>query len=197
MIQSFRALGVFLILATTSVLQAQEQRGLRLEDYFRLEGAGSAAISPDGSQVAFLRTRILKEEERTQSEIWIVPTDGSEPARRITSPSHSASSPRWSHDGRLLAFSSSRPIPGEGRSGWWFLRMDGTPGEAFRIPGVLSAPLFSPDGEWVALTLPTPPFSADGRPPHPVETSEATEFETEIQAHFDGRVFDWMNYRFD
>jgi dipeptidyl aminopeptidase/acylaminoacyl peptidase len=197
MFRMVHALGVILVLLSVPALQGQERRALTLEDYFRLEGVSGLAISPDGSQVAFVRTRTLKEENRGQSEIWIVPTDGSAPARRVTSPSFSASSPRWSPDGALLAFSSNRPIPGEGRDGWWFLRMDGTPGEAFRVRGIRSAPLFSPDGEWVALTLPTPPSSADGRPPHPVLVAESTEFEKEIQDRFDGRAFDWMNYRFD
>ena len=197
MIRMLHALGVVLFLVSVAAVEGQERRSLNLEDYFRLEAVGSTAISPDGSQVAFVRSRTLKEENRGQSEIWIVPTDGSGPARRVSSPSFSASSPRWSPDGALLAFSSNRPIPGEGMDGWWFLRMDGTPGEAFRIPGVGGTPLFSPDGEWVAMTLPTPPSSADGRPPHPVSGQDLTEIEKEIQERFDGRAFDWMNYRFD
>lgn len=176
---------------------AQEPRSLALEDYFLLEDAGSPALSPDGARVVFVRSRTLREENRRHSELWIVPADGSGPARRLTAPSFSASSPRWSPDGSLLAFSSSRPIPGEGREGWWFLQMDGDVGEAFRIRGVDASPIMSPDGDWIAMTRPAPPASSPGQAPHPVTDRRLTPFEEEVLAHFDGRDFDWMGYRFD
>jgi len=175
----------------------QEKRPLSLEDYFRLQGVGDPALSPDGRWVVFVRSQTLKEENRGHSELWIVPADGSTAPRPLSAPSFNTSSPRWSPDGSLLAFSSSRTVPGEGRESWWFLNMDGSPGEAFRIPGVDASPLFSPEGDWIAMTRPTPPFSADGQPPHPVQLRELSGFEEEILAQFDGRDFDWMGYRFD
>jgi len=176
---------------------AQEMRHLELEDYFRLEDAGSPALSPDGSRVVFVRSRILREENQWHSELWIVPADGSAPPRRLTAPSFPASSPRWSPDGSILAFSSSRTVPGEGREGWWFLRMDGEGGEAFRVSGVDATPLFSPDGEWIAMIRATPPTSSTGSTSRPSPDGGLTSFEKEILARFDGRDFDWMGYRFD
>lgn len=176
---------------------AQTGRPLVLEDYFRIQSVGSPAISPDGGWVVFMRSRTLPNENRSHSELWIVPSDGSQAPRRLTSPGFDASSPRWNHNGTLLAFFSNRPVPGEGGSRWWFLRMDGEPGEAFQVAGVDSPPLFGPQGRWMALTRPTPPSSPDGRPPHLVESEDLTDFEREILARFDGKDFDWMNYRFD
>jgi dipeptidyl aminopeptidase/acylaminoacyl peptidase len=187
------ALALCLCFNCTIDLAAQETRPLRLEDYFRIEGVGSASISPDGRQVAFVRSRMLKAEDRVHSEIWLVPVDGSAEPVRLTSPAFSASNPQWSPDGRLLSFSSRRSLvgpEGETQESHWFLRMDRPAGEAFRIPGVGGTPIFSPDDRWIAFIAATPPEvepQADTR----------TDLEREIEERFDGRMYDWMNYRFD
>ena len=75
---------------------------------------------------------MLEEENRTHSEVWMVGTGGTSDPIRLTSPATEAGSPRWSPDGALLSFSSSRPVAGEASpSSTWFLRMD-APGEAFQ-----------------------------------------------------------------
>lgn len=171
--------------------EAQARRPLAYDDFYRLEDVGQVALSPDGRQVVFVRTTTLEEENRGHSELWLVPADGGEPTR-LTSPSAESSSPRWSPDGRLLAFSSRRTGAGEGGgTGTWFLRMD-APGEAFQVPGVEGAPLFDPTNRWIAFTRAVPP---DG--PRPEPRPPATEAERKIAERFDGRDFDWMGYRFD
>src|SRR5216117_1062638 len=58
-----------------------------------------------------------------------------------------ATSPRWSPDGGLLAFSSKR----EGSDDdIWFLRTAAPGGEAFQIKGVHATPVFSANGQWLA-----------------------------------------------
>jgi dipeptidyl aminopeptidase/acylaminoacyl peptidase len=64
------------------------------------------------------------------------------------------------------------------------------PGEAFQIPGVDGAPLFSPDNQWIAFTRATRP--KEHRPRPPISAAEAR-----IAERFKGRMYDWMNYRFD
>jgi dipeptidyl aminopeptidase/acylaminoacyl peptidase len=175
-----------------SATQAQSRRPIGYEDFYRLEDVGAVALSPDGRQVVFVRTTTLEEENRSHSELWLVAADGSGTPTRLTSPSTEASSPVWSPDGRLLAFSSRRNVPGEDDGGsTWFLRMD-APGEAFRIPGLGGAPLFDPTNRRIAFTRAVAPSrSAAGLAP------AGTEAERKIQERFDGREFDWMGYRFD
>ncbi len=70
--------------------------------------------------------------------------------RRITNPGHNCSQPRWSPDGRRLAFVSSR----ERGAQIWLLPFDG--GEAFALTdvpgGVTGPPVWSPDGRSIAFT---------------------------------------------
>jgi dipeptidyl aminopeptidase/acylaminoacyl peptidase len=169
-------------------------RPLELTDYYRLETAGSPAISPDGRRVAFVRTWINESENRRQSEIWVAPTDGSAPPLRITNPAFSASNPRWSADGSLLAFTSRRKGTAPGSSDSeepgapWFLRMEAPGGEAFQIPGVGGVPIFSPDNRWIAFTQKLPAKKAK---------QYDSETERLISERFKGHIYDWMNARSD
>lgn len=170
-----------------SLVRLDAARPLTLDDYYRIESAATPAISPDGRWVVFVRNSILESENQRHSEIWISPADGSAPSARLTSPAFSASAPRWSPDGKLLAFRSARKAPGiEGEI--WFLRMDRPGGEAFQIPGVGGNPIFSPDNRWIAFTKKAPPGS---------QQRAQSEVEKQLSQRFKGRIYDWMNIRFD
>ncbi len=170
---------------------AAQTRPISYDDYYRIVGVGSTEVSPDGLRVAFERTRVLESENRTHSEVWIAPTDGSEPPTRLTSPATESSSPRWSTDGVLLAFTSRRVVAGQETEGsTWFLRMDRS-GEAFQIDGLAGTPIFDPTNRLIAFTRPVTPEA-----PAP-EEARLTEEERRIVERFDGRSYDWMQFRFD
>ena len=98
------SLGVF---ASTGS-RAQEKRGVTPEDYFSFKFIGDPHISPDGKVVVYVLTSIDRKKNRRESAIWVVPADGSAAPRQISAEGFSSNSPRWSPDGKTLAFLSAR-----------------------------------------------------------------------------------------
>ncbi len=141
-----------------SVHDATGHRGVTAEDYFAFEQAGDPQISPDGKWVAYTVTTIDQKANRRVSRIWFSPLDGSHPAVPYTAEGVSSTSPRWSPDGRFVAFLSTRD---GNRAQIWLLSRNG--GEARRLTnldGGASSLEWSPDStRIVCLTRTGPPPS--------------------------------------
>src|SRR6185295_6121413 len=99
-----------LLVVTVCVAQT---RGVTAEDYFAFETLSDPRFSPDGSSIAFVVTAIDQKQNRRRSEIRLVASDGSGPVRVLTTAAPSSNSPRWSPDGKTMAFLSARPAAGD------------------------------------------------------------------------------------
>lgn len=138
-------------------------RGITPEDYFAFEFISDPHISPDGKLVAYVLTKVDRGQNRRNSSIWMVASDGSRAPWQFTTSPQNSTSPRWSPDGKSLAFLSSRPesvpapapTPGANaaasaeppRAQIYLLSMNG--GEAKRITNLkngVSVFRWSPDG---------------------------------------------------
>ncbi len=116
-----------------------------------------ARIAPDGSAVAFVVDPASKEGEHEQSAIWVVPFDAESPdeARQFTTGIANDRSPRWSPDGRRIAFLSDRAE--RGKSSVYVMRADG--GEGVRVfdrQGDVSGLTWSPDGRYLSVLFTEP-----------------------------------------
>jgi len=142
------------VLFLPSEIHAQARRPISDTDLFKFVWAADPQISPSGSQVAFVRVEADADKDRYDTQIYIVPADGSAAPRPLTS-GRGDRGPRWSPDGKQLAFvRTPDPVDGKPRPPQIYLiTMDG--GEARMLtnaPKGASSPVWSPDGGTIAFT---------------------------------------------
>jgi dipeptidyl aminopeptidase/acylaminoacyl peptidase len=133
-------------------------RPITEKDIFAFKWIADPQISPDGSQVAYTLVTVDEKNDRYQTAIWTVATTPGSAPRRLTNGPGDAS-PRWSHDGKMLAFvrageREGRPQPGQ----IWVLRFDG--GEPHAITSLrrgVSSINWSPVRNAIAFTVSTKP----------------------------------------
>ncbi len=124
-----------------------DKRPLAPEDIFSLKCFGDVRLSPAGDIIAFVRQHHDREKEKSFTDIFLhsVLTGGT---RQLTN-SGKDRGPRWSPDGKRLAFTSER----SGKAQVWII--DPTGGEAWRIPtkeAVQGDITWSPDGKKIFFT---------------------------------------------
>ncbi|MGH2608142.1 MAG: prolyl oligopeptidase family serine peptidase [Tepidiformaceae bacterium] len=142
-------------------------RGMIPDDLYRIAWLGECDISPDGRLVAFPVTRMDRENDTYKSAVWVVPADGSAPPRQFTAGEKRDSSPRFSPDGKWLAFVSER---GEKKPQLYVLPTSAGEGRCLTdLPFGAAYPVWSPDSTRIAFAART------GTPPDP-DTKKAKPY---------------------
>lgn len=139
------------ILALACAAQAQQKRAITFADLMAMQRISEVQISPDGKWVAYRVATPDMEANRIPGNLWLADAGGASPEasgpRQLTR-SGRDSSPRWSPDGKRIAFTSTR----DGSSQIWLIGVDG--GEAIKLTTIstgASDPAWSPDGKWIAF----------------------------------------------
>ena len=98
---------VLLLVFFCTILPAQDKRAFTVEDLWKLERVSSGSLSPDGKWLAFTITKYVMEENKGNTHIWLVSSDG-KTTRQLTNSDGSEGSPVWHPDSKTLAFSAKR-----------------------------------------------------------------------------------------
>jgi dipeptidyl aminopeptidase/acylaminoacyl peptidase len=133
-----------LVLALASIAVAQENRPFTIEELMKVRRVADPQVSPDGKSVAFTIGDVNFDGNRVVNQIYVVSIAGGAP-KQLTSGEKSASSPRWSPDGKKIAYVTGSQI--------WMMAHDG--GDKKQVTSISTGaggPVWSPDGNWLAFT---------------------------------------------
>jgi len=180
LIRSFVFVTMVLI-AVSAVLAAPQ---FTVHELLKLKRVSDPQPSPDGKTVAFVVTVIDETSNTRNSDVWLVSAEGGN-TRQLTHGKGSDDTPRWSPDGKSLAFVSDR----EGSAQIWTVSPSG--GEARKLtafPTGAAGIVWSPDGKNLAFTS---DIYSDCEDAPCIEKKEKAKSESKIRA----RVIDGLLFR--
>ena len=180
------AVGALAALLPPTGVTAQETHAddlLTVGHYLDMERVGDPRISPDGTQIVFTKSWVNKLEDRFDSEIRVMDSDGARQRFLVE-----GSNPRWSPDGTRIAYLA----PGDAGGQQIHVRWMNAEGSTTQVTRELHTPSnfkWSPDGAYIhfqrlvphsnpwPIDLPAPPEGANWTPPP--------------------RIIDRIHYRYD
>jgi dipeptidyl aminopeptidase/acylaminoacyl peptidase len=182
---------IALAFAIISVLAiaAQAKRAPLPDDLFAIKDAGDARLSPDGATVVYTVTSMDREKNGYVSNLWLVPAGGG-PTAQLTSGEASDSTPRWSPDGKKIAFASNR----EGKSALWIVDVASrevrmiAPWERSNFFLSKAGEMFcwSPDSKQIAFVAVEKPGQAESTDPRVITRAQyktRTSFSDNLRSH--------------
>ena len=145
------AASLLLTLSATGAIAADVGRSLTPEDFYRVQEVSDPQVSPDGLWVAYVVTTNDRTADEARSAIWMVSWDGSQ-RLALTAAANGTGKPKWSPDGRYLAFSRDRRAPKKNQ----IMLLDRRGGDALQLTSVtgdIGEYAWAPDGKRLVLTM--------------------------------------------
>jgi dipeptidyl aminopeptidase/acylaminoacyl peptidase len=141
--------------ATVAAASGGSKRSITLDDFNAFLDVSDPQIAPDGAWVAYTVSHVDVKHDKSDDDIYMTSWDG-ERTIRLTYGSANENTPRFSPDGRWLAFRSRREHR-DGVAQIWLMNRLG--GEAERITGFkgdITDYVWSPDSRRIVLVAEDP-----------------------------------------
>lgn len=181
----------FLLLCLPILLIGQTgKRNVALNDFFKLKTVGSPTISPDQKWIAYTVREMNLKEDKSETRIWMQAVDGGEPIP-MTGKGYSASSPKWSPDGKYLSFMASKGKDAKTQV-WTLNRLGGEAVQLTKVKQGVGGYEWSPDGTSLLLTIKDPkpelltPDPKDDKKPKPY-VIDRLQFKRDYAGYLDRR----------
>ncbi|HEX8098378.1 MAG TPA: S9 family peptidase [Pyrinomonadaceae bacterium] len=176
---------VIVVVACLQAATAQQAaRPFTVDELLKVRRVGDPQVSPDGRWIAYSIAFVDKEANRLLTHIFVVPVEGGSP-KQLTTGDRSAASPRWSPDGRRIAFVSAR----DGEDQVW--TVDLASNEFQKVTNLSTGagdPVWSPDGNWIA-------FTSDVYPECTTDDCNKARLQKVEQSKVKARTIDRLLYR--
>ena len=143
-----------LILFWVPLVLMAAPRPLTLDDMHKFKDVADPRCSPDGKWVAYTLATTDTIADKRDTDIWMASIDGKEQIR-VTTSAEPETSPRWSPDGRYLAFLSGRPgtLKNKGTQIWLLDRRGGEAQQITDSKARISGFEWAPDSKRMAVLL--------------------------------------------
>jgi len=141
----------YLALAFLLAAGPASARLLSVDDIYNLHNVGNPQVAPAGDWVAYTVGQADAKKDKNQTHIWMVRFDGSQSVQLTNRPGESETSPRFSPDGKWLAFLSSRTDDRKLAQLWLLNRAGGEAVKVTDLPGGAVDYAWSPDGRKIAI----------------------------------------------
>ncbi len=164
-----RVAGLLALLLLQCALGAEQRRLLKPEDFAAIRAVDEPNISPDGEHIAYVVGTVDLKKDKQPKNLWLAKWDGSE-NRALTFGDNQQTHPRWSPDGKWIAFLSGRGDEND-KDQIWVLSSEG--GEAEQLThekGSVEDFAWAPDSKRLVLVVHDP----DPREPEEKEKQKKT-----------------------